>query len=229
MELQKNYGIVMKAKDLQNIKQSMTGLAANDWAATCDVLVNLTNNPENLVNVISDEQGDVTCIFVQLAAQRILYQQYGESVQIDATHGATDVPMPLYTLIVTDTFVVGQPVAFVFVREETTENISIGLKQFAENNDVSSINRPTIHLSISEFRQLKVFVSRNPTIFCQSRGNLFPSHLRNVATWLETTKLMRRSNSERSRAAVNKLPVTYNAEFQKACNGTVNGRLQERC
>ena len=94
--------------------------------------MNLTNNPENLVKVISDEQGDVTCIFVQLAAQRILYQQYGESVQIDATHGATDVPMPLYTLIVTDNFGVGQPAAFFFVREETTKNISIGLKQFAE-------------------------------------------------------------------------------------------------
>jgi hypothetical protein len=94
--------------------------------------VNLTNNPENLVNVIFDEQGDVTCIFVQLAAQRILFQQYGEYIQIDATHGATDVPMPLYTLIVTNNFDVCQPVAFFFVREETTENISIGLKQFAE-------------------------------------------------------------------------------------------------
>jgi hypothetical protein len=33
MELQKNYGIVMKAKDLQNIKQSMTG-RKNFWVRT---------------------------------------------------------------------------------------------------------------------------------------------------------------------------------------------------
>ncbi|EFX69283.1 hypothetical protein DAPPUDRAFT_258844 [Daphnia pulex] len=171
MELQKNCGIFMKAKDLQNIKQSMTGLAANDWAATCDVLVNLTNNPENLVNVIFDEQGDVTCIFVQLAAQRILYQQYGESVQIDATHGATDVPMPLYTLIVTNNFVVGQPVAFFFVREETTENISIGLKQFAENNDVSVTHVVLTDKDCGEIASIKEAFPNATHLLCHCRCN----------------------------------------------------------
>ena len=82
--------------------------------------------------MISDGQDNIKCIFVQLAAQRRIYQQYGEVVQLDATHNATDVPMPLYTILVTDNFGVGQPVGFFFVMDETQDNITIGLKQFAE-------------------------------------------------------------------------------------------------
>ena len=80
--------------------------------------------------MISDEQDNIKCIFVQLAAQRTIYQQYGEVVELDATHNATDVPMPLYTLLVTKNFGVGKPVRFFFVSDDIQDNITIELKQF---------------------------------------------------------------------------------------------------
>ncbi|KAI9560248.1 hypothetical protein GHT06_014262 [Daphnia sinensis] len=136
-EMHQSWGHYMKSKDLQNMKQAMTGLSSNTWAATSEILANLGNNPENIVNVSTDDKGDIQCIYVQLADQRRFYQKYGEVLQLDGTHNVTQLSMPLYTLVVQDNFGVGQPVGFFFVREETEALIAMGLKYFCDNNDNS--------------------------------------------------------------------------------------------
>ncbi|KZS19612.1 Uncharacterized protein APZ42_013884 [Daphnia magna] len=126
----------MKSKDLRT-KQARTGVSSNTCSATFEILANLGNNQENIVNVFTDDKGDIQCIFVQLADQRMLYQKYGKVLQLDGTHNITQLSMPLYTLIVQDNFGVGQPVGFFFVREETEAIIATGLKYFCNNNDNS--------------------------------------------------------------------------------------------
>lgn len=52
--------------------------------------------------------------------------------EIDDSHGATNVPLLLYTLLVTENFVIGQPLVFFIVKDEYEGEISINLKQCAE-------------------------------------------------------------------------------------------------
>ncbi|KAI9553803.1 hypothetical protein GHT06_019071 [Daphnia sinensis] len=94
------------------MKQALTGLFSEVWQSTTELLANLTSNTENIVNVTSDENGEIKCIFVQLSEQRRFYKRYGEVLQLDGTHSVTNTPMPLYTLIVKENYGVGQPVAF---------------------------------------------------------------------------------------------------------------------
>ena len=69
----------MKSKDLQNMKQAMSGLSSNVWSATKEILVSLSNNPDNTVNVTTNDKGEIICIFVQLADQKKLYQKWTDS------------------------------------------------------------------------------------------------------------------------------------------------------
>ncbi|XP_045028527.1 uncharacterized protein LOC116920635 [Daphnia magna] len=134
-EMSQTWGHFLKRNDLQNMKQAMTGVSSEVWQSTTEILAKLTSNTENIVNVTSDEKGEIKCIYAQLSEQRRFYQRYGEVLQLDGTHSVTNTPMPLYTLIVKDNYGVGQPVAFFFKREETGATMAIGLKQFCENND----------------------------------------------------------------------------------------------
>ncbi|KZS05382.1 Uncharacterized protein APZ42_031446 [Daphnia magna] len=134
-EMSQTWGNFLKRNDLQNMKQAMTGVSSEVWQSTTEILAKLTSNTENIVNVTSDEKGEIKCIYAQLSEQRRFYQRYGEVLQLDGTHSVTNTPMPLYTLIVKDNYGVGQPVAFFFKREETGATMAIGLKQFCENND----------------------------------------------------------------------------------------------
>jgi hypothetical protein len=94
-------------------------------------LAELSSNPKNVVNVTTKENSKIRCLYIQLAAQRQLYQKYGEVLQLDNTHNITQLAMPLYTLLVQDNFGVGQPVPF-FLTEETEEMIATGLKFFCD-------------------------------------------------------------------------------------------------
>ncbi|KAK4015353.1 hypothetical protein OUZ56_030334 [Daphnia magna] len=85
-EMSQTWGHFLKRKDLQNMKQAMTGLSSEVWQSTTEILANLTSNTENIVNVTSDEKGEIKCIYVQLSEQRRFYQRYGEVLQLDGTH-----------------------------------------------------------------------------------------------------------------------------------------------
>ena len=91
---------------------SPIGLSSQVWSNTANLLAELSSNPENVVNVTTNENGEIRCLYIQFAAQRQLYQKYGEVLQLDGTHNITQLAMPLYTLLVQDNFGVGQPVAF---------------------------------------------------------------------------------------------------------------------
>lgn len=52
----------MKSKDIQNMKQAMSGLSSNVWSATKDILISLSNNPDNVVNISTDDKGEIVCI-----------------------------------------------------------------------------------------------------------------------------------------------------------------------
>lgn len=45
------------------------------WSATKDIHISLSNNPDNVVNVTTDDKGEIVCIFFQLAQQKKLYQK----------------------------------------------------------------------------------------------------------------------------------------------------------
>ncbi|KAK4028854.1 hypothetical protein OUZ56_021873 [Daphnia magna] len=149
-EMHQSWGHYMKSKDLQNMKQAMTRLSSNTWSATSEILANLGNNPENIVNVSTDDKGDIQCIFVQLADQRRLYQKYGEVLQLDGTHNITQLSMPLYTLIVQDNFGVKQPVGFFFVREETEALIAARLKYFCNTKTVGKLQLLKINSPVQD-------------------------------------------------------------------------------
>lgn len=108
------------------------GLPQDEWANTAELLNKIRQIPGSVVKTIVDENDEVSLIFIQLREQRELYQKYGEMIQIDGTYKVVKVAMPLYSVVVEDNFGVGQPVGYMFVRDENAENIKAALKIFAE-------------------------------------------------------------------------------------------------
>ncbi len=87
----------------------------------------------SVVKVFHEEgSNDVNLIYIQLPEQMALYKKYGEVILLDATYKVNKLAMSLFTLLVVDNFGVGQPVAYFFVKNEDTENVTAGLKVFAE-------------------------------------------------------------------------------------------------
>jgi len=82
-EIHNKWGHFMKSKDIQNMKQAMSGLSSNVWSATKDILISLSNNPDNVVNVSTDDKGEIVCIYVQLAQQKKLYQKLVRSISLN--------------------------------------------------------------------------------------------------------------------------------------------------
>lgn len=98
---------------------------------TAQILNAYSHIAGNIVKVLYDETNTISLKYVQLSQQRDLYKNYGEVVLLDGTYNVDKLAMPLYTLLVEDNFGVGQPVAYFFIREETTEWIMEGLRIFA--------------------------------------------------------------------------------------------------
>lgn len=101
------------------------------WSNAVSFLDSL-QDPNNVVKVLHDPEGEVTAIFVQLEKQRKLYKMYGKVVEVDGTYNIEQAGFALYHLLIEDNNGDGQPVALFFIREETTEAISECLRIFAE-------------------------------------------------------------------------------------------------
>ncbi|KZR99524.1 Uncharacterized protein APZ42_004573, partial [Daphnia magna] len=93
--------------------------------------------PGNVVKIVHDEDNEVVQIFIQSQEQRELFKKFGEVVEIDGTYKVDKAGMPLYTIVIEDNFGIGQPICYMFLREETTASIFAGLEIFAKHNDVS--------------------------------------------------------------------------------------------
>jgi hypothetical protein len=104
----------------------------DDWSNSVSFLDSLQQDPNNVVKVLHDPEGEVTAIFVQLEKQRKLYKMYGKVVEVDGTYNIDQAGFALYHLLIEDNNGDGQPVAMFFIREETTEAISECLRIFAE-------------------------------------------------------------------------------------------------
>ena len=84
----------------------------------------------NVIKVLHDENNIVTLIYVQLQQQRELYKKNGEVLMLDGTYNIWKSKKPLFTMLVEDSFGIGQLVAYFFVKEETTASIMDGLELF---------------------------------------------------------------------------------------------------
>lgn len=96
-----------------------------------DILNNYAKDEGDVVKVIHNDENVVTLIYLQLKEQPLMYQNFGEVIQLDGTYQVTKLGMTLYTLLLEDNFGKGQPVVYFFVNEETTENITCDLQLFA--------------------------------------------------------------------------------------------------
>ncbi|KZR98168.1 Uncharacterized protein APZ42_006540, partial [Daphnia magna] len=105
---------------------------------TVDSLIDLQKNPNNIVKVLDDGDGEVAAIFVQLERQQKLYKKYGKVLELDGTNETTRAGVALYHILIEDNNGDGQPVAKFFIKEKTIEAIAECLWVFSENNDVSA-------------------------------------------------------------------------------------------
>lgn len=87
---------------------------------------------KNTIKVIHDSNDVITHICIQLAIQQDLFVKFGHLVQFDDTHRTNKCCMPLYTLLIEDNFGVGQPVAYCFMKEETSDSIRLALETFSK-------------------------------------------------------------------------------------------------
>ncbi len=59
-------------------------------------------------------------------------------IELDGTYRSNMQGMPLYTLLVEDNYGVGQPICYMWIKQETTEFIKSALQIFAEVNNFKS-------------------------------------------------------------------------------------------
>ena len=109
-----------------------TGLPQLEWEDTQRLLNEIRQRPGSVVETVLDENREVKMIFIQLREQRELYEKFGELVQLDGTYKMVKCGMALYTILVEDNHGVGQPVCYIFLKEETKDSITAALKEFAQ-------------------------------------------------------------------------------------------------
>lgn len=146
------FNVVLKPKTIQNIKQKVIGkdimsftynwysiktccnlgLPRDEWKNTVELLDAFRERPGNVVKIVHDEDNEVVQIFIQSQEQRELFKKFGEVVEIDGTYKVDKAGMPLYTIVIEDNFGIGQPICYMFLREETTASIFAGLEIFAK-------------------------------------------------------------------------------------------------
>jgi hypothetical protein len=98
----------------------------------CRTIRRLRERPGNVVKIVHDENNKVVKIFIQSQEQRKLFKKFGEVVEIDGTYKVDKAGMPLYTIVIEDNFGIGQPICYMFLREETTASIFAGLEFFSK-------------------------------------------------------------------------------------------------
>jgi hypothetical protein len=117
---------------LKHLIFNFTGKTQDEWKHTVDYLQQLQGNPNNVIKVLRSDENEVSAIFVQLEPQRKIYQKYGTVLELDGTYKTTKAGFALYHLLIHDSNGDGQPVAFFFIKEETTAAISECLQIFTE-------------------------------------------------------------------------------------------------
>ncbi|KZS02016.1 Uncharacterized protein APZ42_001107, partial [Daphnia magna] len=88
-------------------------------------------------------------------------------VEVDGTYRTTQAGFVLYHLLIEDDNGFGQPVAFFFIKEETTEAISECLQIFSENNDVSITKVTISDKDCTEIAALENCFPHEDHILCQ--------------------------------------------------------------
>lgn len=109
-----------------------SGLPRDEWKNTVDILNFVRNSPGCVVKIVHDENNEVAQILIQTKEQRKLFKKFGDLVQLDGTYRISKTGMPLYTILVEDNFGIGQPICYMFLREETTVSTKAVLQIFAE-------------------------------------------------------------------------------------------------
>ncbi|KAK4024393.1 hypothetical protein OUZ56_009815 [Daphnia magna] len=64
--LQDKFGSHLISKDLINLKQTLAGNTGDEWKDTVDLLLDLRKDPNNVISVSYDGDGEVAAIFIQL-------------------------------------------------------------------------------------------------------------------------------------------------------------------
>lgn len=112
------------------------GIKQDDWHHTAELLNVYAKDPRNLVKVFHDDDNNIELICVQLSKQKELYRLYGQTLELDGTYCTNVQGMPLYTLLIEDNHGIGQPIYYAWMKQETTDFITLALRTFAEVNSV---------------------------------------------------------------------------------------------
>lgn len=94
-------------------------------------LEKLKSDSRNIVRV-TEKDGIVSSIYIQLYEQREMFKKFGDVLLLDATHNTNHANMALCTLLVTDSYGKGQPVAYYFASKETIVIHLVCLSLFKE-------------------------------------------------------------------------------------------------
>jgi hypothetical protein len=88
-----------------------------------------------MIKIFHDDN-NINLICVQLSKQKELYRLYGQTLELDGTYCTNVQGMPLYTLLIEDNHGIGQPIYYAWMKQETTDFITLALRTFAEVNSV---------------------------------------------------------------------------------------------
>jgi hypothetical protein len=135
-------------------------MGKDEWQRTAEVLTKKREQPGYIVKVHYDADGIVSMIYLQTPSQRDMFCRYGKLLQLDGTYKITKVNFPLYTLLVEDSFGVGQPVAHAFLRNETTDDILQFLRYFAKVNDAITLCSKAVYQIYCYFCRRKMMLQQ---------------------------------------------------------------------
>lgn len=132
-------------------------MGKDEWQRKAEVL---TKTAGFIVKVHYDADGIVSMIYLQTPSQRDMFCRYGKLLQLDGTYKITMFNFPLCTLLVEDSFGVGQPVAHAFLRNETTDDILQFLRYFAKVNDAITLCSKVVNRIYCYFCRRKMMLQQ---------------------------------------------------------------------
>jgi zinc finger SWIM domain-containing protein 3 len=129
-------GKQLTCQDIKNLKQKLKrekNLGNSALVLFCERLDKIVKEvPHANIQLTVNNEGEISCIFIQLPHMKTAYNKFPEVCLLDATYNVNNIKMPLYTLMVEDGYGASIPVAHMLVVNEETSTLDSAFTCFKE-------------------------------------------------------------------------------------------------
>ena len=148
--MDERHSILLHQDDITNLRKKHRHSKLDETQQALSYLKSLIqNDPGADVNIVRDDDGFTSVIFIQTSDMKATFKKYGELLFLDSTYKINKNKMPVYNFMNPDSNNKGKICAHAIVMNESSENVENLLTIFSANNDTKTVRSVVIDKDFS--------------------------------------------------------------------------------